>query len=238
MSTNEIRRGVWLDAYRGLREDIERGRLAPGQDLPTLSALAKTAGLTSHGARRVMDRLRQDGHVQAWQGKGFRVAIPKIRLNLRAKRPAFREHMEALGWSSNSEVIAGRSMRLTHELARRMRQRSGTKVISTETIRKVNGRAVALSTDYFLQDRLSGIDATLAETGSVSRSLAAHGVPTYKRDITSLEARLPSAHEALVLSIPKNQPIYMTLGANCGPDGDIVQLSRGVWRADCVVYEF
>lgn len=227
----------WTNVYRDLRHDIERGVYAPGDDLPTISSLAKSTGLTTHGARRAMERLSAEGRAQSWQGKGFRVAMPKVSLDLKVRRPVFGERVRALGFATTSEVVSSKQQGLPRHLAKRMRYRAGTEVLCTETLRKVNGCVVALSIDYFHKGRLNGIVETLAETGSVSRSLAIHGVSSYERDYTSFEARLPTAHEALLLGIPKQQPVYATLGANIAEDGSIVQISKGVWRGDCVVYQ-
>ena len=227
----------WIATYRDLRRDIEIGVYEPGGDLPTIAALAKSAGLTKHGARRAMERLCQEGHAQSWQGKGFRVSMPRLCFRLDTSKPVFGDNVRAQGFQTASELIAGKSQRLPRSLAKRMQCRAGADVLWTETLRKVNGSVVALSVDYFRRDRLDGIVETLADTGSVSQSLAVHGVKHYRRDRTSFETRLPTAHEALVLGIPRLQPVYATMGANVAEDGTIVQVSQGIWRGDCVVYE-
>jgi DNA-binding GntR family transcriptional regulator len=227
----------WMSVYCDLRHDIKTGAYDAGADLPTIAALAKSTGLTKHGARRAMERLCQEGYAQSWQGKGFRVAMPRLCFRLNERKPAFAKNARAQGFETASELIAGRPQRLPRGLADRMQCRAGTGVLWTETLRKVNGRVVALSVDYFRQDRLDGIVDTIAETGSVSQSLAKHGVNSYRRDRTSFETRLPSAHEALVLGIPRTQPVFATLGANLAEDGTVVQVSQGIWRGDCVVYE-
>lgn len=228
----------WIEAYRSLRMDIDQGRLAPGSVLPTIAELANSAGLTAYGARRVLERLRQDGRAQSWQGKGYRVAIPLIRLQIFEKRPTFGEHVRALGFDTSSNLISARTVRPPHEIAQRMGASHNNRVERTEVLRKANGKAVALSVDYFARDRLEGINRTLAQTGSVSASLAQHGVSSYKRDRTILSARLPTAHEALLLDIPRSQQVFATLGANLDADGTVLQVSKGIWRADCVTYEF
>lgn len=229
---------AWPDVYRRLRADITSGQLSPGSDLPTLGALADEAGLTPHGARRVMDRLRADGLVQSWQGKGYRVMLPRVRLKITEKRPVFGERLRAMGFHSTSHLVSSQTSRVSHKIGSRMGRRAGTKILGTETLRKINGHAVAVSMDYFPRDRFQGLDDHLKKLGSVSKALAAHGVMSYRRDHTALEARLPTAHEALLLRIPRTQPVYQSLGANLDDQGTIVQVSMGVWRADCVVYEF
>lgn len=237
MSRHQTHRGEWLSVYRSLRHDIHLGTLTPGEKLPTIAALAQSANLSRHGARRVMENLCADGVVQSWQGKGFCVALPKIRLRLNVHQPVFSENIRAMGFAAKSRVVSSKHQALPRDLAPRMLRRAGTEVTRTETLREVDGRTVALSVDFFLKDRLDGIADSLRKTGSVSASLSELGVPYYKRDRTTFEVRLPTPHEALMLDIPPQQPVYATLGANLAPDGQVVQLSQGVWRGDCVVYE-
>lgn len=237
MAGTDRRATDWVSVYRDLRHDIDAGVYAPGQKLPTISALARAADLSQHGARRAMERLCAEQRAQSWQGKGFRVAMPRIRLRLDVKTPVFGDSVRAQGYVAASEVVSGTQRALPHSLAKRMRCKPGLSVLSTETVRRVNDCAVALSIDYFRRDRLDGVIDTIVETGSVSRALAQHGVTSYQRDHTSYETRLPTAHEALLLGIPRQQPVYVTVGANVAEDGTVVQLSKGVWRGDCVIYQ-
>lgn len=238
MTRNATARTDWKDAYRALCRDIDSGALQPGCDLPTISDLAAQAGLSSYAARRVMERLREDGRAQSWQGKGFRVAMPVVRLRITQKAPVFGDAVRALGFSAESTLVASKTVGVPSEIARRMRTRTGTRARFTETLRKVNARTVAVSMDYFPHNRLANIDSTLSSTGSVSRSLAQHGIADYRRDFTELSCRPPTAHEGVLLNIPPTQPVYVTVGANLDPQGEIIQVSKAVWRADCVAYEF
>ncbi|MEM9196486.1 MAG: GntR family transcriptional regulator [Pseudomonadota bacterium] len=228
----------WLEVFRGLRADIASGTLPAGSALPTLTALAKREGLSVYGARRVMERLCETGLAQGWQGKGYSVAPPRLRLKIHETRPVFGEKMRQLGYSCSSHLLSAKTAAGSHAIARRLGRRSGTRVLATETLRKISGTPFAVSFDCFLQERLDGLDVALRKTGSVSRALAEHGVESYNRDHTTLTARLPSAHEALLLGIPKSQPFYETVGANIDSTGLVFQVSKGVWRADSVTYEF
>lgn len=238
MARHDTRKSAWLDVYRALRSDIDRGNLEPSDDLPTISSLASISGLSPYGARRVLERLCKEGRAQSWQGKGFRVAMPVIRLSTSEHCPKFGDTITALGYQSSSALLSSKTVGLNEQVARRMRSRPGAKAIMTETIRKVNGRPVALSHDFFVRNRLGGIAKTLATNGSVSRSLEEYGFASYRRDFTELACRFPTEHEALLLGIPRSQPVYATLGANLVSRDDVIQVSCGVWRADCVVYEF
>lgn len=230
--------GNWRDVLHDYRRMIKTGVLEPGSNLPTISELAVSACLSEYGARRVLEKLREEGRVQSWHGKGFRVATPQITFKINEQNPTFGDQVRALGYTPSSEVISGRLQRLPPDFARLLKQRHNTKVLKAETMRRVNGRVVALSTDFFVPDGLHDLLETLKKFGSVSKSLAEHGVKSYRREGTRVKARLPTAHEALMLEIPKGQPIYTTFGLNKDCTGRIVQISQGALRADCVDYHF
>lgn len=238
MSLDSLARADWLDVYHALRADITQGVRQPGTDLPTISSLARETGLTSYGARRVLERLCEEGRAQSWQGRGYRVSMPHIHFKVSQKQPVFGDHIRAQGFTTTSELTSSKTVGAPAEVARLMRPKSGTRLRLTEMLRRVNGRPVALSLDYFRRDRLDGIHKSLARTGSVSASLSEHGITSYRRDATLLTCRAPTAHEAALLEIPRSQAVYATLGANLAPDGDVVQVSKAIWRADCVSYEF
>lgn len=228
--------GGWKDVYRDLRGRIDDGRLAPGAALPTLSALARSSGLTPHGARRVMARLRDEGRVQSWQGLGHRVAEARVAYRI-AMRTRFGANLVGQGRSASCELMAARTVPLPHGLARDMRLAPATRVHQAEMLRRVEGAPVLLSRSHFPTGRFDGILDDLAATGSVTDALAAHGVADYRRQGTRIEVRLPRAHEGLMLEIPPSQPVIVTVGTNVDPEGEVVELAHSVWRADRVAFE-
>ncbi|MEO1678221.1 MAG: phosphonate metabolism transcriptional regulator PhnF [Pseudomonadota bacterium] len=226
----------WRLAYRDLKAQIELGRLAPGASLPTLAELAGAYGLTTHGARRVMARLKEDGRVESWRGFGHRVSEKRFEYRI-DERPRFGANMARLGRNNGSDVVATRAVRLSPKLARSMRLRAGTRVYQTEIVRYVEGRPVVLSQNHFPLDRFEGIDTALTKSKSVTRALALHGVDDYSRERTRIEVRMPNAHESLQLGIPSNQPVLVSTGTNVDRDGQVVELTHSVWRGDCVTFE-
>lgn len=228
--------GGWRDVYRDLRGRIDDGRLAPGAALPTLSALARGAGLTPHGARRVMARLRDEGRVQSWQGRGHRVAQPRVAYRI-ASRTRFGANLAGQGRAASCELLAARTVALPRGLARDMGLPPGTRVHQAEMLRRVDGSPVVLTHSHFPAGRFDGILDDLAAEAGVTEALAAHGVADYRRRHTRIEVRLPSAHEGLVLKIPPSQPAAITVGANVDEDDEVVEVSQSVWRADRVAFE-
>jgi GntR family phosphonate transport system transcriptional regulator len=234
MSLAVDRTAEWRGVCAELRRRIDEGQLAPGAALPTLASLARETGLTRHGARRVMARLREEGRVQSWQGLGHRVAERRIDYPIQ-RRTRFSGTLRDQGRAVSAVLIAGRVMTAGPRLARDMRLAPGAEIHRAEILRRVEGRPALLTRSHF-PARLGGILDAIAASGSVTAALAAHGVADYAREETRIEARLLRAHEALVLDIPTSQPVIVTTGANTDALGAVVELSHSVWRADRVTF--
>ncbi|MEO1703342.1 MAG: GntR family transcriptional regulator [Pseudomonadota bacterium] len=226
----------WFNVYRDLRRQIDSGVLVPGDQLPTLASLARQRRLTNHGARRVMERLRDEGRVESWQGLGYRVSLQRVAYRI-SKNPSFSDTVRRNSRQGDTTVIGRRAVPLPHELSNDMGLRTGSLVFRTELLRSIDGVPMVIARNHFPLPRFEGIADALEATGSVSKALAVKGVPRYERRSTRIEARLPTAQEHLLLNIPRSQPVVVTIGTNVDDVGETVEVSQAVSRADCVSFE-
>lgn len=236
MLDNRSTTDAWRTVYRGFRHRIETGELKPGDTLPTLATLAEKHGLTTHAARKVMARLRNEGRVESWQGVGHRVSEARITYRIDS-RPRFNANLARLGCRGDTRLLATRTIGLPTRFADAMGLRPGTRIIQTEILRFAEGRPLVLARNFFPANRFSGIETPLAETQSITEALSHFGITGTERQRTSVETRMPSAHEALQLHIPANQPVLVTTGRNIDRHGDVVELSYAVSRGDAVTIE-
>lgn len=236
MLENPEANGHWRHVYRGFRDRIDQGELKPGDTLPTLARLAALHGLTTHGARRVMARLRSEGRVESWQGVGHRVSEKRVTYRI-DNRPRFNSNLARLGQRGDTHLLATRLIGLPTRFSGAMGLPPGTRMIQTEVLRFADGRPLVLAQNYFPADRFQGIERALAESRSVSQALATFGVSRFERTRTGVETRMPSGHEALLLEIPANQPVLVTTGRNVDVAGRVVELSYAVSRGDAVTIE-
>ena len=227
---------AWHRVYVGYRDRIVNGELKPGDRLPTLARLAERHGLTAHGARQVMSRLRNEGRIESWQGVGHRVS--EIRVVYRIdNRPRFNANLARQGRQGGTRLLATRRIGLPTRFSDAMGLRQGTRIVQTEILRFAEGRPVVLAQNFFPADRFLGIEGPLAETESITEALSIFGISGTERQRTSVETRMPSAHEALQLEIPANQPVLVTTGRNVDRHGKVVELSYAVSRGDAVTIE-
>ncbi|MEL6103955.1 MAG: GntR family transcriptional regulator [Pseudomonadota bacterium] len=221
----------WRKVYRAYRKRIDLGDLRPGDPLPTLARLADQNDLSTHGARKVMALLRSEGRVESWQGVGHRVSERRIVYRIDS-RPKFHTNIARHGHRADTKLLSTRTIGLPTRFSSAMQLRPGTRIVQTELLRYAEGRPLVLVLNFFPADRFSGIEAPLAETQSVTKALSSFGVSHFERNRTSVETRMPSAHEALQLEIPANQPVLVTTGRNVDRHGTVAGAARDIQCLD------
>jgi GntR family phosphonate transport system transcriptional regulator len=204
---------LWRQIGAAIEAAIREGHHAPGQRLPTEAELAQRFRVNRHTIRRAMEELESRGIVRVEQGRGSFVAEDVLDYPLGA-RTRFSEIIRA----QNREP-AGRMLRLTEipaepRIAELLEIRRGRMVVLAERIAMADGRAVALGSHHFPAHRFPGIIALLRENSSITHALAACGVPDYRRRITRITARMPSAEEAEALQQSRSRPVLVSEAVN------------------------
>lgn len=70
MTEFEPDRPIWLQVYEIIRSRIEDGTYAPRMPLPSSARLVQEFGIARGTARKVLDRLVEDGYARTVSGKG------------------------------------------------------------------------------------------------------------------------------------------------------------------------
>lgn len=226
----------WRRAYRRVRRLIDDGVLGPGDRLPTIAALARDADVTRYSARRALERLRDEGRSSSWQGSGHRVAEPTVEIRFDAF-PRWGANTARKGRQGSARMVGARTIRADRTLARGFNVKPGACLHRAELLRFADDRPMALSRSHFSAERLPGILEELRETRSVTKALARLGIENCRRIRTRIEARMPTAHEAHMISLPRSQPVLVSTGVNHDEDGVVVEVAVTVFRADCVNFE-
>ncbi len=204
---------LWRQIGAAIEGAIRDGQHAPGQRLPTEAELSLAFRVNRHTIRRAMEELETRGIVRVEQGRGSFVAEDVLDYPLNA-RTRFSEIIRA----QNREP-AGRVLRLSEipaeaRVAEMLEIRRGRSVILAERLAMADGRPVALGAHHFPAHRFPDIMARLREDPSISHALAACGVPDYRRRVTRITARMPTAEEAEALQQSRSRPVLVAEAVN------------------------
>ncbi|MEO1113403.1 MAG: UTRA domain-containing protein [Pseudomonadota bacterium] len=227
----------WRDIAGALRAKIEDRSLLPGTRLPSLEKLASQSGTSIHQARKAIDQLKRSGHVTGWRGKGNFVSEDTFVYRLSA-RTRFNANLSVEGKETTLKMVGRMRKSAPDHVAKAFGLRIGAQVQRAEFVRVVEDRPAILARHYYpLSPRFQSILDLIGHHGSVTVALAQCGISDFLRRETSISARLPTAHEALILEIPRTQPVLTTIGVNVG-DGDcVVEVSEAVCRSDRVTFK-
>jgi GntR family transcriptional regulator, phosphonate transport system regulatory protein len=233
----ELARGVGTALWRQIAERMEKeileGVRRPGERLPTEIALAEAFGVNRHTLRRAMVALSEKGLIRTEQGRGTFVQENVIDYRVR-RRTRFSENLGAERREAGGRLLSIREMPAEPAVAKALGIRPGTPVTVIERLGEADGKPVNVASHYFPKSRFPGIGEAYAASGSISRALAACGIPDYARKVTRVTARTARAADARLLAQAPNRPILMTEAVNVDEAGCPVEYSVARWASDRV----
>lgn len=233
-ATGPLARGqgvaLWRQIAGGLEGEIAGGRLPPGARLPTEAELSARFAVNRHTVRRAMEELQSRGLVRIEQGRGSFVAEDVLDYPL-GPRTRFSETIRRQNREPQGRIVRLDEIDAEGSVAEALQLRRGRPVIVAARLGLADGRPVVLGAHYFSAARFPGIARLLAGDPSITRALAGCGVSDYRRQVTRITARLPSAEEAALLEQSRTRPVLVTDAINVTPAGEPVELSIAAYAA-------
>jgi GntR family phosphonate transport system transcriptional regulator len=223
--TPSLQRGGGVALWRQISGDLEAaikaGRHGPGERLPTEAAYAARYGVNRHTVRRAMEELESRGVVRVEQGRGSFVAEDVLDYPLGA-RTRFSEIIRAQNREPAGRILSVREAPAEPRIAELLGLRRGRVVLQVERLSLADGRPVALGLHHFPLARFPRLAEHLREDSSITRALALSGVPDYRRRVTRITARMPTAEEAERLGQSRARPVLVNEALNVDQAGEPV----------------
>ncbi|MCG8543127.1 MAG: phosphonate metabolism transcriptional regulator PhnF [Alphaproteobacteria bacterium] len=229
----------WRQIQRALEDDIRNGVVAPGERLPTESALAKRFGVHRNTVRRAIERLRQKRLIRVEQGSGTFVQERSVHYAV-GRGTRLTTAVRDVARSPSREVLSCHHGEADDTVGTALRLPSGFPVLHVETLRRFGHRPVAVSSYVYPLPRFEGIDHYIRESGSISASMRHFGVTKLLRQSLRIRASTPSVHDAELLGVGRSKPLINLIGVSVSADGSPVQFthSRFISAWLDLVFEF
>jgi len=215
-----------------LRDRIMQGDWTAGQPLPSQGAIADEFGVSRHTVRRALSRLSALGLIERAQGTVARVRQPLVQFDLNQKT-RFSEFFENLGRHGEAEMLSFRRRRPPGPVVQAMGIGRVETVWTVTLLRRVDGRPFSLASHYFVPG-LPVAPFSARDCRSITRILAESGHGDYRRQHTTIGARMPSAREAALLGMRPPRPVITTTGCNVSARGEPLEISETVFPGDFV----
>ncbi|SFS19362.1 GntR family transcriptional regulator, phosphonate transport system regulatory protein [Dyella sp. OK004] len=233
----EVERGrgvaLWSQIGDILADDILKGRVRQGEQLPSAQELAERFDVNRHTVRRAIAALEQRNLVRTEQGRGTFVQEQTLDYAI-SRRTRFTQNMRNLNIEADIEFLSDTREVAPSQVAEAMGLGRHEYVFRIETLSHADGHIVDYSTAYFPAARFPGLPAIYRRTQSVTRTLAEFGVGDYVRKHTRVSARLPDAETARLMKQPSNRPVLHVLSINADTRGVPVQYGITRFSGDWV----
>lgn len=236
-------RAVYKQIADHLRSDIEAGRLAAGERLPSESALVNEFEVAQGTIRQALQLLRSEGLVIAEQGKGVFVRNkPRIRRlghdrfarrHRDAGKAAYLVEAEEHQAKPQVDIFFVGPEEADAETAKLLGLRRGAKVLVRKRRYLSDDVPTELATSYIPWKLAAGTAMTEINTGpgGVYARIEDQGrqLSHFTEDVT---ARMPTPEEAKALRLGSGTPVLVLVRVAYDVDGNAVEVCDTVMSSD------
>ena len=224
---------VWRQISEDIEADIETGRLAKGDRLPSEMALAAEFGVNRHTLRRAINELAQRGLLEATPGRGTFVRGDRIAYPI-GRSTRFSQAIAEIGREPGGRHLGHATVKATPAVAELLAIKVDSDVVELEYIRAANKLPICLSTAWFPTDRFAGIGEVYAKNGSITATLAEFGVKDYQRLRTLITSRAANSNERELLELERGANVLVVDSVNTDSDGTPIQAGHSRFAAERV----
>ncbi len=221
-----------------LKQEIEAGRWAPGDLLPSEADLEAALGVSRTVVRQALAVLEADGQVFRVKGKGTIVAQPKFRY----------EALHAAGdWAVGSaaeEIVVGafvdvRRVEAGSRVGRLLGVGPADRVLEMTVVHAVGDRSIALIQTFLRVDGSTGLAALgdglpelVVRGPDMLVQLAERYGLTISRSLLTIEGTVANEFEAETLGIGQGAAVFLLSSVDEDADGRPVMFSRSIIPVD------
>lgn len=215
-----------------LRGRIRDRELAPGDLLPSESALQEEFSVSRSVVRQALSTLESEGLVRRARGRGT-VVSPRPELHRDVDLSSgLMEQVRTVGSSTTTAVL-----RLEEVRAPAHAQELGRRVHVLERLRSVDGRPVAFIRTWLSSDLVEALDPADLEDGSLHglvRERTGRVVTDGRRTIRAVAAAPPLDS---LLEVAERDPLLLLEGHSVDQDGSTIEVFATWHRSDVVAFD-
>ncbi|MGH7042393.1 MAG: phosphonate metabolism transcriptional regulator PhnF [Acetobacteraceae bacterium] len=213
---------LWREIAERLRAEIAAGTPAPSARLPSEAELARRFGVNRHTLRRALEELARAGLIQIAQGRGSFVSEDVLDYTI-GPRTRFSEWIRQHNKEPSGRMLQLAEVPAEPPVARGLGIAPGAPVILLERLGFADDRPVSLAAHHFPATLGPGLLDAFRTAPSITEALAAVGIADYRRAVTRVTARLPTAEEAALLRTSRTRPLLVSENVNVDGHGRVVE---------------
>ena len=208
---------LWQQAEDAIRDQIQRGELAPGMRLAPERVLCQQLGISRVTLRKALGRLIDEGILTSSHGRGWFVAQTVVpRKEWPNELESFSETAARMNLASSSVVLRSEHARATLDEAEQLGIAPGAEVYHLDRVRSLGGVPIAVDRTV-VAGALPELDSVDFRSASLFDELARAGVHPVRADST-IEARGADASTAERLGLDEHSPVLVMRQVAVDPD--------------------
>lgn len=212
-----------------IRHRIDAGELKPGDRIDSERDLASIHNVSLMTARHALQELEADGVVSRHVGVGTFVSPPRIEFN---KLLGFSEMMGSRGLPVQSKVLSFQVIDNNEEVAARLRQPAGSKLIRMERLRSGAGDPFAVETGYFPYETFKNLQKFQPERRSLYDIFQREYHFVLAHADEEVDATSADARSAKLLHVPVGFPVLRMRQLLYATTGEPILYDIGLYRSD------
>ena len=239
--------------YRQIAEDLRHaimgGRLEAGAALPSESSLMETYGSARGTVRQAVSLLKSEGLLEVVRGRGAfvrrrppirRLAHDRFSRSHRDRgESAFLAELRAQGQTPEVELIEVGEGKASPEVARRLGQRNGSKILVRRRRYFADGHPIELATSYLPWKLVDGSPITQPNPGPggiyARLEEMGHELIGFTEEVT---ARMPLPDESKALLLSGGVPVLHLVRTAYTADRKPVEICDTVMAADSFILSY
>jgi len=227
------RDSFWNRIALQISDAISQGTYPAGERLPSEHALAEQFGVNRHTIRKSLASLSSQGLVRVTQGSGTFVEDFAVELML-GKRTRHQHSLVQAGLRGGLQVLDANTVRANSAQAKALALPARSKLLCLNVLGEAEGQILHVSERFFPLPRFTGLDAVIAETGSITAAFAACGLTDYTRQESRITAQIPTAAIAAHLRQPVSRPVLEVTSVNVDSAGTPIEFATTWFAGDRV----
>lgn len=232
MSTDpaNVRAPMYFRIQQNILDQIQRGLLKPGQQLPTEAELAQQYQVSRITAKRALDELVREGRAFRRQGRGTFVAQTRIRDI--SGFGSFSDDMRARGLTPGAQVLVCQEIEPDAAIRARLRLAQIEPVYLLKRLRLADGEPAAVETAYLPCRLCPGLVNDDLNHGSLYAILKEKYqiAPTWAD--AEIEAARAAKEEAALLKLKVGMPVLIARRITFSANYDVIEAVNSVYRGD------
>ncbi len=224
-------RPLYVQLKETILDDIVRGRLKPGDQLPSQRELCETNQMSHMTVRRAITELTNEGVLSAVPGKGIYVAEPKQDADSGALI-SFHEDMARRGMIGQTRILDAYMTSASTALAQIMGLETGAPLVFMRRLLLASQTPIGISHSYLAHHLCPGLLDEPLINGSMYATLTTRYGLRLASGMRTAEAVLADQEQADLLGLPLPSALVLIEQLTFLDSGAAVEYSRILYRGD------